>query len=378
MTLFATIYVVCGKVNFTNLSRYSELSERTYRRHFDEPYAFIRLNQETIALAIEPTQFQVSAIDASFVPKSGKATYGLDYFHNGKAGRSERGLEISMIAVVDVDSSIGYTLSVQQTPVIEKTSERTRVDAYLDHLRTTVVAMPAAIRHVVGDGFYSKCKWVDGVTDIGLEAIGKLRQDANLKYLYEGPQKHKGARRKYDGKVNLAERSRWRALGKVDAEVDIYLYSAIVWSVSLKRKIQVVYLINCKHPERPCFALLFSTDLALDPIQLYRAYKARFQVEFIFRDAKQFTGLTDCQARDAQKLDFHFNASLSALNLAKYEQFLQHDSKQPFIFSMSSYKRRKLNQHLLERFIDNLELDATSIKSHPNYQNLCDYGSLIS
>ncbi|MEL7352993.1 MAG: transposase [Cyanobacteria bacterium P01_A01_bin.116] len=378
MTLFTTIYVVCGKVNFTNLSRYSELSERTYRRHFDEPYAFIRLNQETIALAIEPTQFQVSAIDASFVPKSGKATYGLDYFHNGKAGRSERGLEISMIAVVDVDSSIGYTLSVQQTPVIEKTSERTRVDAYLDHLRTTVVAMPAAIRHVVGDGFYSKCKWVDGVTDIGLEAIGKLRQDANLKYLYEGPQKHKGARRKYDGKVNLAERSRWRALGKVDAEVDIYLYSAIVWSVSLKRKIQVVYLINCKHPERPCFALLFSTDLALDPIQLYRADKARFQVEFIFRDAKQFTGLTDCQARDAQKLDFHFNASLSALNLAKYEQFLQHDSKQPFIFSMSSYKRRKLNQHLLERFIDNLELDATSIKSHPNYQNLCDYGSLIS
>lgn len=378
MTLFTTIYVVCGKVNFTNLSRYSELSERTYRRHFDEPYAFIGLNQETIALAIEPTQFQVSAIDASFVPKSGKATYGLDYFHNGKAGRSERGLEISMIAVVDVDSSIGYTLSVQQTPVIEKTSERTRVDAYLDHLRTTVVAMPAAIRHVVGDGFYSKCKWVDGVTDTGLEAIGKLRQDANLKYLYEGPQKHKGARRKYDGKVNLAERSRWRALGKVDAEVDIYLYSAIVWSVSLKRKIQVVYLINCKHPERPCFALLFSTDLALDPIQLYRAYKARFQVEFIFRDAKQFTGLTDCQARDAQKLDFHFNASLSALNLAKYEQFLQHDSKQPFIFSMSSYKRRKLNQHLLERFINNLELDATSIKSHPNYQNLCDYGSLIS
>ncbi|MEL6777244.1 MAG: hypothetical protein AAFO06_08315 [Cyanobacteria bacterium J06597_16] len=92
MTLFTTIYVVCGKVNFTNLSRYSELSERTYRRHFDEPYAFIGLNQETIALAIEPTQFQVSAIDASFVPKSGKATYGLDYFHNGKAGRSERGL----------------------------------------------------------------------------------------------------------------------------------------------------------------------------------------------------------------------------------------------------------------------------------------------
>jgi len=328
-------------VNFTNLSRYSELSERTYRRHFDKSYAFMGLNQETIALAVAPTHFQVSAIDASFVPKSGKATYGLDYFHNGKAGRSERGLEISMIAVVDVDSSIGYTLSVQQTPVIEKASERTRVDAYLDHLHATVAVLPATVRHLVGDGFYSKRKWVDGVLDLGLEAIGKLRHDANLMYLYEGTQKKKGARRKYDGKVNLAERSRWRALGKVDPEVDLYLYTTIVWSVNLKRKIQVVYLINCKHPERPCFALLFSTDLELDPIQLYRAYKSRFQIEFIFRDAKQFTGLTDCQARDEQKLDFHFNAALSALNLAKYEQFLQRDPKQPFVFSMASYKRRK-------------------------------------
>ena len=378
MTLFATIYVVCGKANFTNLSRYSELSERTYRRHFAERYAFMRLNQETISLVIAPTCFQVSAIDASFIPKSGKATYGVDYFHNGKAGRSERGLEISMIAVVDVDSSIGYTLSVQQRPVIEKDSERTRVDAYLDHLQATVTALPAAVRHLVGDGFYSKRKWVDGVTEVGLEVIGKLRQDANLKYLYEGPQKQKGARRKYDGKVSLAERFRWRAHGKVDPDVDTYLYSAIVWSVSLKRKIQVVYLINCKHPERPCFALLFSTDLALDPFQLYRAYKARFQIEFIFRDAKQFTGLTDCQARDEQKLDFHFNASLTAINLAKCEQFLQRDPEQPFVFSMASYKRRKLNQHLLERFIHKLDLDATLIKAHPNYQSLCDYGSLVS
>jgi len=378
MTLFATIYVVYGKVNFTNLSRYSNLSERTYRRHFDEPYAFMGLNQETIALAIAPTHFQVSAIDASFAPKSGKATYGLDYFHNGKAGRSERGLEISMIAVVDVDTGIGYTLSVQQTPVIEKASERTRVDAYLDHLRATVSALPAAVRHLVGDGFYSKRKWVDGVVNSGLDAIGKLRHDANLKYLYDGPQKRKGARRKYDGKVNLAERSRWRAHGKVDPELDIYLYSATVWSVSLKRKIQVVYLINCKHPKRPCFALLFSTDLTLDPVQIYQAYKARFQVEFIFRDAKQFTGLTDCQARDAQKLDFHFNASLTALNLAKYEQYQQRNPHQPFVFSMASYKRRKLNHYLLERFIYKLDLNKTLIKSHHNYQSLCELGVLVS
>lgn len=336
------------------------------------------MNQTVIELAVTTTHFLVSAIDASFVPKSGKATYGLDYFHNGKAGRSERGLEISMIAVIDVNTSMGYTLSVQQTPVIERQSERTRVDAYLDHLQATRAALPTAVRHLVGDGFYSKRKWVDGVVDSGLAVIGKLRHDANLKYLYDGVQKKKGARRKYDGKVELADRSRWRALGKVDADLDIYLYTTIVWSVSLKRQIRVVYLINCKHPERPYFALLFSTDLTLDAVQLYRAYRARFQIEFIFRDAKQFTGLTDCQARDQRKLDFHFNAALTALNLAKYEQWQRRKPGEPFVFSAASYKRRKLNEYLLERFIHNLDLDETLIKSHPNYSSLCELGGIVS
>ena len=46
-------------------------------------------------------------------------------------------------------------------------------------------------------------------------------------------------------------------------------------------------------------------------------YRTRFQIEFCFRDAKQNTWLCDCQARDLDKLDFHFNASLCSLNVAK-------------------------------------------------------------
>ncbi|WP_372726544.1 hypothetical protein [Nostoc sp. C057] len=44
----------------------------------------------------------------------------------------------------------------------------------------------------------------------------------------------------------------------------------------------------------------------------------------MFRDAKQFTGLSDCQARDVKKLDFHFNASFTALNIAKLDAHRQH------------------------------------------------------
>ena len=74
---------------------------------------------------------------------------------------------------------------------------------------------------------------------------------------------------------------------------------------------------------------------------LYRYYKARFQIEFLFRDAKQFTGLSDCQARSASKLRFHFNASLSAVSCAKLEA-RQHADQTKAPFSMASLKRRCL------------------------------------
>ncbi|MCY7394123.1 MAG: transposase, partial [Leptolyngbyaceae cyanobacterium CAN_BIN12] len=116
LTLFPTILLVCGKVNFTNLSRYSDLCEKTYRRHYDQSFGFVQFNHHTIAQAIPATTDSIAAIDCSFIPKSGKATYGLDWFYNGSASRSEKGLETSLIAVIDVDAHRGYTLSVQQTP----------------------------------------------------------------------------------------------------------------------------------------------------------------------------------------------------------------------------------------------------------------------
>jgi Transposase DDE domain len=124
--------------------------------------------------------------------------------------------------------------------------------------------------------------------------------------------------------------------------------------------------------------LLFSTDLEIQPYDLYRFYKARFQIEFIFRDAKQFTGLEDCQSCDADKLDFHFNASLTALNLAKADLLNQHSSPEPISFSIASYKRFILNDHLLERFIAMFALDPTLIKSQPAYEAMRSYGLITS
>ena len=330
-----------------------------------------------------PRCWQIIATDCSFIKKSGKATYGIEYFYNGSAGKAEKGLEVSVLAVVDVDTKQGYALSVQQTPPAQ--AEKTRIDWYLEQLAATKPYFPKSVQHIVSDGFYSKIKWVDGVTDLGLDVIGKLRCDADMRYVYRGEQKPRGRKRKYDGKVDLTDVSRMTLVSELEPK--LYVYTVEVWVVSMKRKVRLAYIRDCRNPDRVGLALLFSTDIDLDASEILCFYKSRFQIEFIFRDAKwslslaevQFTGLSDCQARDLTKLDFHFNASLMTLNLAKFDAWqthlLTHPAK-PFVFSMASYKRLALNRHLLERFISLLDLDLTSIKLHPNFHKLCSYGSI--
>jgi len=72
ITLFSTILLVYGKVNFTNLSRYSYLSEKTYRRHFLKSFNFPQFNQYFLEFALNPEHTVIAVIDCSFLIKSGK------------------------------------------------------------------------------------------------------------------------------------------------------------------------------------------------------------------------------------------------------------------------------------------------------------------
>jgi hypothetical protein len=389
LTLFSTLAISCGRATFSNLGRYSNISERTYRRQYQRSFNFMKFNQKLIEKAIEPESEVILAVDCSFIAKSGKQTYGIDYFYNGSASRAEKGLEISAMAVVDVNQKTSYSLSVQQTPANilssakKEQNEITRINHYLTQLEATVPYLPSSLRYVVADGFYSKVKWVEGVTNLKLEAIGKLRRDANLRYLYQNEYSGRGRPRKYAGKVDLSDCHNFEFVTQLADTLD--LYTTVVWSINLKRKIRVCYLRN-NSASSGSYAILFCTNLELDALSIYLYYKARFQIEFIFRDSKQFTGLADCQARDFTKLDFHFNSSLSTLNLAKWDAVQRYAEQHPkghnadsaFVFSMASYKRRGFNHLLLERFIDKLGLEPTLIKSHPNYSTLYDYGIIAA
>jgi hypothetical protein len=361
-----------GHATFRNLSRYSAYHERTLARWYGRDFDFVALNKAAITAVVPPEHEQALVMDASFVPKSGKHTYGLDRFWNGSHSRAEKGLEISTLAWLDLTDHCAYSLSVEQTPPSATTSapEATRLDVYFDQLSRVVKAHDLRfLRYVVTDGAYSKQKFVTGVRSLGLHQIGKLRADANLRYLYQGPKRPGPGRQKiYDGKVTWSDLARFERLETEDKH--IVLYHQVLNHVQLQCNLQVVVVV---HTQRNRYAVLFSTDVDLHALRLYRYYKARFQIEFLFRDAKQFAGLSDCQARSQAKLDFHFNASLSAVTFAKLEARQQHGNRDQ-AFSMASLKRRAFNQHLIERICEHLADGQSLEKSSPDYEALCNYG----
>ena len=350
--LLGLMLMLPGHATFRNMSRYSPYHERTFSRWYGRDLDWVSLNKGAITAVVPPEPEQALVIEASFVPKSGKHTYGLDRFWNGSHSRAEKGLAISTLAWLDITDHGAYGLRVEHTPPSAETAapEATRMDVYLDQLSRVVKAHDLRfLRYVITDGAYSKQKFVTGVQALELHQIGKLRADAHLRYLYQGPKRPgQGRQKTYDGKVAWSDLSRFERLDTADEH--IVLYHQVLNHVQLKRNLQVVVVV---HTQRNRYVVLFSTDVNLAPLTLYRYYKARFQIEFLFRDAKQFTGLSDCQARAKAKLDFHCNASLSAVTFAKLEARHQHGNGD-HAFSMASLKRRAFNQHLVDRICEHL------------------------
>ena len=94
--------------------------------------------------------------------------------------------------------------------------------------------------------------------------------------------------------------------------------------------------------------LYFSTDESMSGRDVMEYYTTRFQEEFCFRDAKQFLGLTDCQARDKRKLEFAFNSSFTALNVTKI-------MCKELGTSIGRLKAQMVNAYYAQRIIDVFE-----------------------
>ena len=123
--------------------------------------------------------------------------------------------------------------------------------------------------------------------------------------------------------------------------------------------------------------LLFSTDVTMDPIEVLEYYHCRFQMEFNFRDAKQSTGLTHSQARDLNKLHFHFNTSLTTINIVK-AMHLCDETMRAKPFSMSDYKIEFHNAFMLNQLIATFGIQPNVVKNHHHVKELLYFGTRAS
>ncbi len=281
--------------------------------------------------------------------------------------------------IIDIAKNTAYPLGAEQTPAtikskkpvdsnepmnkktVKKIDDFTRIDSYLACIKRQSLTILKYTKYFAFDGYFAKKKFVDGIVGMGFNFIGKLRCDANLKLLYTGVKKAgRGRPKKFAGKCNINELQGFSFECNIDNGTQ--LYSGIFYHASLDREIKVV-AVRYTRDGKIGTALLFTTDLLLPPLKIFSYYKARFQIEFVFRDAKQHTGLGDCQSRNKDSICFHFNASFAALNLVKVQDQLdrkEHEKRNPF--SMSSHKVRYHNETLIDRFFSKLAPGVTRLK----------------
>jgi putative transposase len=133
------------------------------------------------------------------------------------------------------------------------------------------------------------------VRQCSLHLISKLRCDAALYFPYQGPQNKFGPRRKYGDKLNYAHiPDQYLKASSREDGVQTHIYQMRMWHKLFADPLNVVIIVKTNLKTRArAHVVLFSCDLDLAYDQLIDYYRLRFQIEFNFRDAKQFWGLED-------------------------------------------------------------------------------------
>lgn len=197
------------------------------------------------------------AIDPSFVSKAGKKTDHVGRFWSGCASAVKHGLEIPGIALVDADIKDAMMLRAVQTL---NSSELDAKDMnlngwYLSVLKEYSGELLKITSLLVADAAFSNLPFVEGLKEIGFSLISRLRSNAVLYYLYEGPRTGKRGRPKTkDGKIDFANPDKSR-MSRLDIDkADGEAYELVAWSKSLKQKNQACHTLSAKR--KPSTVLL--------------------------------------------------------------------------------------------------------------------------
>ena len=366
--LFLSIY---GRINFSQLGRYGKSCEQRYRQQFEESFEFLEFNAALVKQYC--SERKVIAFDPCYIPKSGKETPGVGRFWSGCAGSVKWGLEIGGIAALDLDNHTAIHLEAVQTMPDNQT---TLIDFYAKVLIDRAEDLLKISDTVVCDAYFSKEPFVTKLSEASMHVVSRFRDDVRLQYIIPKVMTGKRGRPKeYGGAVDFKNMDMNHFNLVKQENKDIEVYTAIVKAVALKRVVKVVLVHYLDKGKIKTSKIYFSTKTSFEAMEILDIYQTRFQIEFLYRDAKQFTSLTTSQARDVNKLDFHFNMSLTAVNVAKVVHWFPIPKEERKAFSLSDIKTINHNTLLLDRFILMFAIKPNVLKNNQNVKELLLYGT---
>ena len=360
-----------GRVTMLGISRWAGKggSYRSIQRFFNAaipwPQVFVKFFEQHLC---QPAGTYFLVGDESVVTKSGKQTHGLDYFFSGLLKKTVKSIAIFSLALVSVEDRRSYPLQVEQVvrteaekaaakakqkkkparqksvpkkkpgrPKGSQNRDKTQVELVPELLRIQemikkqLVCLPARIkiRYLALDGHFGNNNALQMARQCGLQLISKLRHDAALHFVYAGKQKRKGPRRRYGQQINYRRiPKQYRIAQSTQGNIRTCIYQAVMLHHEFAQPLNVVIIVKTHLKTGACANVnLFSSDLELCYETIIDYYSLRFQIEFNFRDAKQFWGLEDFMNVNEIPLN---NALNLALFMVDVSQALLRDLRQTF------------------------------------------------
>jgi len=197
------------------------------------------------------------------------------------------------------------------------TPELWRITGWLEAL-LQLIAGVVSLTYLVLDGHFGNHNAWQMARQSNLHLISKLRCDAALYFPYTGPYAGRGPRRKYGCKVDYTHMPE-RALIEttVEGPIQTRVYQAQLLHKEFAHPLNVVIIVKTNlHTQAQAHVILFSSDLTLAAASLVDYYGLRFQIEFNFRDAKQYWGLEDFMNVTPTGVTNAANLSLFMVNVA--------------------------------------------------------------
>jgi putative transposase len=353
------LLTMTGRVTMLGISRWGDdgTSYRTIQRFFAPPLPWHLIFWHVFsAHHFQPNHVYILAGDEVVITKAGKKTFGLDRFFSGILQRVVPSVAFFSFALVSTTSRRAFPVCLEQVVRTEaekaaakvkaaKTAKQTspkpkagrpkgsknkpktdthslscelqRIQCILqDQLALIVGTVP--LTYLALDGHFGTAPAIQMVRGCGLHLISKLRSNAALFLPYDGPYQGRGPHRKYGEKLDIkALPARFLRERHVEDGVEtcIYQVEALQKEVSQPLNVVVVVKLNLKTQKR-AHVVLFSSDVTLSVEKVIEYYSLRFQLEFTFRDAKQYWGLEDFMNVTARGVENAANLSLLMVSLS--------------------------------------------------------------